>query len=749
MQTFVTEQPQPDVSPEAEESAPETENLPAPKEAQRGDGLVRFLPRSRRAKIGVCSAAVVLVVVLALVLIVPRLQNQGAIASDAESLRALLADPSVSAVQVPSGVSIRLAGDPVRIEKTLTVEEGASLNLICLAELAQGGSADVRGDLQINGMVRSEGGTLAVNGGSVTGGGLLWLASADQASVSEGGTVNLSGSTLEGGTHVLLLDEEALFAEAVSVSGEEEYWQAVAEGAQAIRLEGTFELESDIDQMCPVILSEGSSVTSPVSENGRPAFTWHGNGYPLFLYGEWTANYQADSSESRAAVWVNESTFAGDLHAGENAVLVNGGDMEIGPLQLLDTVFVNLGRFATADSANGYYQDFIDGFGVNLGDIAVRASHNFTLEGGVQWWNAGSITVEENAAMRNFSTVENDGTISVSSVPKEGASFENHGVFLISSPSASFTLASGSRLLNMGYFQYDTDSTVSIQGKAELLFPPVTFRWGGPSQAEAAVVTSGEELREALSGPQTCIVCTGDLEVSGDLELSDRELHVAGTLTLEGGSLSVSGSRAVLEGKLDLGGGALTVSGGALVRAPEAQNVSSVCLEDGSLLVTESNLALAGGENSLSANSFLLAPGGLTLQNASLDVRQSQLRVSGGYSLQGSRLLVERESNALFAGFTCEVDGESSVTNEGVIDLLKNSNVTPSLAGDWQNDGVLNCYTDLNLSGTLRNAGEILFQDVVRLSGRLENNGRILSVLDGDVVLDGGTYTGAEPVSEP
>ena len=118
---------------------------------------------------------------------------------------------------------------------------------------------------------------------------------------------------------------------------------------------------------------------------------------------------------------VNESTFAGDLHAGENAVLVNGGDMEIGPLQLLDTVFVNLGRFATADSANGYYQDFIDGFGVNLGDIAVRASHNFTLEGGVQWWNAGSITVEENAAMRNFSTVENDGTISVSSVPKEGA----------------------------------------------------------------------------------------------------------------------------------------------------------------------------------------------------------------------------------------------------------------------------------------------------------------------------------------
>ena len=206
---------------------------------------------------------------------------------------------------------------------------------------------------------------------------------------------------------------------------------------------------------------------------------------------------------------------------------------------------------------------------------------------------------------------------------------------MLSSASSAFTLASGSRLLNMGYFQYDTDSTVSIQGKAELLFPPVTFRWGGPSQAEAAVVTSGEELREALSGPQTCIVCTGDLEVSGDLELSDRELHVAGTLTLEGGSLSVSGSRAVLEGKLDLGGGALTVSGGALVRAPEAQNVSSVCLEDGSLLVTESNLALAGGENSLSANSFLLAPGGLTLQNASLDVRQSQLRVSGGYSLQG------------------------------------------------------------------------------------------------------------------
>lgn len=750
VQTFVTEQPQPNVSAAAEESGSETENLDFAEEAQRGGGrLARFLPRSRHARIGVCSAAVVLIVVLALVLIVPRLQNQGAIASDAESLRALLADPSVSAVQVPSGVSIRLAGDPVRIEKTLTVEEGASLNLICLAELAQGGSADVRGDLQINGMVRSEGGTLAVNGGSVTGGGLLWLASADQASVSEGGTVNLSGSTLEGGTHVLLLDEEALFAEAVSVSGEEEYWQAVAEGAQAIRLEGTFELESDIDQMCPVILSEGSSVTSPVSENGRPAFTWLGNGYPLFLYGEWTANYQADSSESRAAVWVNEGTFAGDLHAGENAVLVNGGDMEIGPLFLLDTVFVNLGRFATADSANGYYQDFVDGFGVNLGDIAVRASHNFTLEGGVQWWNAGSIIVEENAAMRNFSTVENDGSISVSSVPKEGASFENQGVFLISSPSSSFTLAAGSRLQNMGYFQYDTDSTVSIQGEEDVLFAPVTFRWGGPSQAEAAVVTSGEELREALSGPQTCIVCTGDLEVSGDLELSDRELHVAGTLTLDGGSLSVSGSRAVLEGKLDLGGGALTVSGGALVRAPEAQNVGSVCLEDGSLLVTESNLALAGGENSLSANSFLLAPGGLTLQNASLDVRQSQLRISGGYSLQGSRLLVERESNAFFAGFTCEVDGESSVTNEGVIDLIKNSNVTPSLAGDWQNDGVLNCYTDLNLSGTLRNAGEILFQDVVRLSGRLENNGRILSVLDGDVVLDGGTYTGAEPVSEP
>ena len=55
------------------------------------------------------------------------------------------------------------------------MEEGASLNLICLAELAQGGSADVRGDLQINGMVRSEGGTLAVNGGSVTGGGCCGL----------------------------------------------------------------------------------------------------------------------------------------------------------------------------------------------------------------------------------------------------------------------------------------------------------------------------------------------------------------------------------------------------------------------------------------------------------------------------------------------------------------------------------------------------------------------------------------------
>ena len=176
VQTFVTEQLQPDVSAAAEENGSETENLDFAEEAQRGGGrLARFLPRSRHARIGVCSAAVVLIVVLALVLIVtPAAEPGGHCIGRGEPARAF--GRSVCLCRAGAlRCSIRLAGDPVRIEKTLTVEEGASLNLICLAELAQGGSADVRGDLQINGMVRSEGGTLAVNGGSVTGGGCCGL----------------------------------------------------------------------------------------------------------------------------------------------------------------------------------------------------------------------------------------------------------------------------------------------------------------------------------------------------------------------------------------------------------------------------------------------------------------------------------------------------------------------------------------------------------------------------------------------
>ena len=109
-----------------------------------------------------------------------------------------------------------------------------------------------------------------------------------------------------------MVDEEALFANAVPVSSLEEWQQALQDpSTQAIQVTGDLELPPEgISHTIPVRVNEGVTVTAQESD-GANAGPWYADGALVLNRGTILADFQTAGESGRICCVLNYGTIAG------------------------------------------------------------------------------------------------------------------------------------------------------------------------------------------------------------------------------------------------------------------------------------------------------------------------------------------------------------------------------------------------------------------------------------------------------
>ena len=163
------------------------------------------------------------------------------------SLRNAMTDASVEEVVLEEGAEIYVFTQPLEVTKRLVIPAGAQLIAGQLLTVTGEGSIQVEGLLSVECcVVQGEGAISVEEGGTLTGGGILFLEREASLQAAQTATVELAGQPYgqgESSQRFPVVDEEALFANAVPVSSLEEWQQALQDpSTQAIQVTGDLEL---------------------------------------------------------------------------------------------------------------------------------------------------------------------------------------------------------------------------------------------------------------------------------------------------------------------------------------------------------------------------------------------------------------------------------------------------------------------------------------------------------------------------
>ena len=688
---------------------------------------------------------------------------------DEAGLRALLADGGVTAITL-SGCDI-IVTEPLEITKPLRVEAGSRLDTVQYVTVGAGGSLRVEGEANVNGLLRTEGGgTVSVAPqGSLEGVNILWLEWESDLSLEEGGTVLLhSGEPLDG-RHRLILPEESVFSSpAVHVNSAKQFLAALNENSRPVVIDSdiTVETGDGFAQECSVLVPEGVTVTL------TEGTSWCVNGSKLVNRGTIQGgNVQMGQWGISNSSWiVNYGLIDAGGHMAENGGLVNLGEIRLHQCQIKDGINIcNLGTLASCgisgspaqrglDPDNDFFLDIACESLFNYGTLLAEGDGPGEKEAGRLWlandlraYNTGEILVRANGWLQNDTHLENNG--GTLRVTDDTGHLDNAGTMEFPGTTGSLAVPQGSESWNGGLIlagQADIDALPErmVQESGGRFIP---FAWD--AMENIRTVSNGPQLREAMAD-ESCgvvlvergaeIVLESELTVTKTLALEEN-----GRLILSSGDLTISGPDGFLLGNADLRGGALRVEEGGTAFVRDLTDCGGLHLSGGR--------SLLAFDSPLSAGAPVEVDGGTLLSTREVEFNGSSIRIidgsaarfSGGLSLRGCQVEIGPESRLFARSCSVLLDGDTTLENQGEVELFGWEWQPVELAGTVVNRGELRLPGHAAISGKLTNYEYLFLQDSgsipIQISGTLDNRGVIATDQRWDMgieLLEGGSAPG-------
>lgn len=665
------------------------------------------------------------------------------------SLRNAMTDASVEEVVLEEGAEIYVFTQPLEVTKRLVIPAGAQLIAGQLLTVTGEGSIQVEGLLSMECcVVQGEGAISVEEGGTLTGGGILFLEREASLQAAQTATVELAGQPYgqgESSQRFPVVDEESLFANAVPVSSLEEWQQALQDpSTQAIQVTGDLELPPEgISHTIPVRVNEGVTVTAQESD-GANAGPWYADGALVLNRGTILADFQTAGESGRICCVLNYGTIAGAFHMDCPGNLLNFGELHISQAQFLQTNLWNLGDLALEAEGEESYLHLLSETGGNFGTVTVGQQAVLTLECPGTFFNGGSVEVA-GGTLENHTHLRFGGSLDFS---QAGSLFDNSGLLEMVSSTASWNMHPESEWRGAGVAVADGTNPITLPDGADES-NLVMYHWDDTARH----VQTEEELREALADEDTALVVLegeGPLTLTEDLTVTKQLLADTG-LVMASGNLTVSGTGAFLRGSLDLGVGTLTVEQGAIVWSDSYANFGSVHVSGG-LLVNSGELTLTGESAlTLAEQGSLVNLGFLHFQEAVWAVQDASLFSWGWLDMAASTLEVGDGGFVNLRAFGTALDEASTVVNRGNLSLYAYQDGDSfTLAGTLQNQGELSLGAATLLAGTMENQGTVRVLAGLRVQGSLRNQGLVETVgcqveAEGDGTISGNP---AQPAAE-
>lgn len=737
-----------------------------------------------------------------------------------------LTDSSVDEIVLESDSWISFMAGAVEINKPVLIEEGAGVNLATNSvTVAPGATLTVQGylqvrDLTVQGNVEISGmGSLDVlrradvNGGQVhvkswmNASGLLAVSGGGQVFVENNGSMYADCYLLEredsivaqedfGGLdfdlpNVAIVNEEALFADAVHVNNYQELKSAADAGAKAIVIDGSVTVSDNFPfgpDAALMISPEGALILESYDTTvGAATLINRGT-----LAGPVCAQCFINYGKAEASI------YPAQLRGDERQLFMNLGNADVHGMLYCGPVY-NLGvvRYtAESERYSSVQEPFFCGFFLNGRSARLEVDAGRTFELGDYLGNSGTILVREGGAFNNYGrieevsesasidlsgTLQNDGYMGLTSCNfrmRDGGSVNGSGVFYIHNADGG-ALTQDNRVTCRTYLEKNRHGEGPDQEATTLEQLRAILDEGSAGCAvipEGAVIQVPEDLQvnmpivvrgELHMAPGTTLsLSSASLAVeSGLLEVDRLEAHDASQLVVDaganilfqpGGLLRIESSCGnFMQCGLDLNGASVELEGEATIfLADQTRNCGDH--------LTLSNHAEAyidflqgfsqASQVQVENRSRLDVFGGTSLSSgASLTLRDAHMHNAGYFYMDNSTSLVlEGEDANLYSAMgNLGLDAGSSIEiRDGYLEMWAWGEQTKEIHADIVNDGTFRVATT-NLGGHVVNRGEmqIAGTTIVRVSGTLENLGVIYIEDDSSALLnDGGAISGSAPV---
>lgn len=674
-------------------------------------------------------------------------------------LLALLADDSVDTVTIPANVNFTVDGS-VTLTKPLQIRSHAGVTIHGALTVAGGGRVEVTGDshLTCDTLLRTmDGGTVSVAEGGQLYLCNIWLERKDDLNAAPGAYVSYWG----GGSpdpqphemsHRLTLDEEALFADAVHVSSEEEFVQNLR-GAKPMVIDGEVTLTQWRECYVPILVPEGSVLNAPCEEGGADCtLDVHGTAIVnhgairgrVTLFGSW-------DDVNRIPALVNHGRIEGCLntYAGP-ATLINLGEIALsasleGTPSMDSPNLANLGA-VTLDTL----VEMSNGWITNAGAVTVSGGGDLTLHNNANWQNYGQFTLRGDGVLHSQSQI---CLVSGRLTVENGGELYNFGLLRVEG-SGVLMGETQSVLVNDGLILEDGGLNVGASpfgGSGRILSP----RYDSDRTRH---VSSESELRAALADDRCDLVVWNGYDPDRKINLNGGPIQLTKGLVLRGdrdnppefnsGGLTLSGKDAFFIGdNVNFNSYELVVEGGTVLLDGDTRRPAENITVDGGLLF------LAGGAEMPDPGTLDLRGGGRFLIMGNIEFGQcdvtveqdSDLWVYGYLGLSNCNVTNHGRIVSDFGNLNQMNDG-GSLTNYGELHLTGWEEM--SNLGDVTNHGEIVIAGQQRVLGTLVNEADgtikLIWEDnTLRVSGRLDNRGAIRGARGTYIeTVDGGSFTG-------
>ncbi len=645
--------------------------------------------------------------------------------------RAFMNSEQIEAVVVPSGSVLNLENGALEVTKPLLIEEGACICDLQPITVSGDGMIRIEGTLVLEGPlhIMDEGSVTVAQTGSLNGTAAVWMEREGALSAEEGAGCSMYGIEYgsEGSSErFIVLNEEALFADATHVSSVGEYRLAcLDQETKAIVIDADLKLGS-ITHRIPVMISEGVTVES---FSGRG---WCTAGTVFINRGTLTGSMEA----SEGFTVINYGTIDGQVEMMSTGAFINLGDMTLSNCQMLYANVYNLGTMTVSNSS---YLDVLCSTFYNGGEIRVDGEDEqenvFRTSNGVIFTNVGVMRFGKGGTLSNSAYFRNAGQLLFT----DPESRLNNGGYLCSMSASSVLDMHEDAVWNdAGFIQYGLDNTVNLSNnKEEGGGSQLAFRWGDTAQKAVRYVKNiGSELITALADDscELVVVLDSKIEVVGDLTISKGvALNSESQLTIVGGDLTVAGENAfmVCDGNLNLGGGALKIEDGASVILDQLSKCGGISLGDSSasgpswLVSRGSSEIIQGATVELgdgSIHGHLLNLGYFAMKQGTLEINGGVFRSTNSLYLRGCHVEIGKDGELFSDDSYVSIDSASEVVNQGDIGL--NGPDKSLVYADITNKGRIS-FGNIWYSGNLVNSGKGYMYDETWVGGTVNNSGTI------------------------